>query len=174
MPFIKGHTAWNKGIKTGQEMSEAGRKKISELRKIPTKRECTICGNNFLGGSAAKYCRTPCKPKKMRMKRPYIKRPKQSVYISGRRWREKLRKEVFTHYAGDPPICKCCGEDKKEFLVIDHIKGKGAQHRKKYKITSGAGLHSWLRKNSYPKGFRVLCDNCNMSLGRYGYCPHQK
>lgn len=32
----------------------------------------------------------------------------------------------------------------------------------------------WLKKNNYPPGFRVLCMNCNFSLGMRGYCPHQK
>jgi hypothetical protein len=31
----------------------------------------------------------------------------------------------------------------------------------------------WLRKNGFPKGFRVLCHNCNFAHGHYGYCPHK-
>jgi hypothetical protein len=30
-----------------------------------------------------------------------------------------------------------------------------------------------LIKNNFPDGFQVLCHNCNMSIGLYGYCPHQ-
>ena len=39
---------------------------------------------------------------------------------------------------------------------------------------TGAGLqfYRWLKKNKYPKAFRVLCHNCNVSYGLYGYCPH--
>jgi hypothetical protein len=29
-----------------------------------------------------------------------------------------------------------------------------------------------LARNGFPDGYRVLCHNCNMALGQYGYCPH--
>jgi hypothetical protein len=32
----------------------------------------------------------------------------------------------------------------------------------------------WLKRNGYPKGFRVLCHNCNSARGLYGYCPHKR
>ncbi len=81
-----------------------------------------------------------------------------------------LRLEALEHYGNGHPQCACCGEDRMEFLAIDHIYGGGGQHRKK------EGIHHlvrWLKKNGYPPGFRVLCHNCNFSLGAYGYCPHQ-
>jgi len=31
----------------------------------------------------------------------------------------------------------------------------------------------WLRKYNYPKGFQVLCHNCNMAK-RFGVCPHKE
>lgn len=36
----------------------------------------------------------------------------------------------------------------------------------------GVRIEEWLKKNDYPKGFQILCHNCNMSKGFYGYCPH--
>lgn len=38
----------------------------------------------------------------------------------------------------------------------------------------GNGFMKWLKRNDWPKGFRVLCHNCNSSLGYYGYCPHRR
>jgi len=35
-------------------------------------------------------------------------------------------------------------------------------------------LYSWLKKNNFPKGFQVLCMNCNFAKGKLGKCPHQK
>lgn len=35
-------------------------------------------------------------------------------------------------------------------------------------------FREWQRKNNYPKGFQVLCHNCNLAKGFYGKCPHQK
>jgi len=78
------------------------------------------------------------------------------------------RIEVLKHYGGK---CDCCGETKLEFLAIDHIGGTGSQHRKEI---GNQPLDQWLKKHNYPKGFRILCHNCNMSVGFYGYCPHQK
>jgi hypothetical protein len=81
-----------------------------------------------------------------------------------------VRREVLIHYSlSDKPFCECCKIDKIEFLAIDHIDGGGVQHMKKIKTTN---LAKWLKKNNYPDGYRVLCHNCNMSLGFYGYCPH--
>jgi len=37
-----------------------------------------------------------------------------------------------------------------------------------------SNFYRWLKQNNFPEGFRVLCINCNFSLGIYGYCPHEK
>ncbi len=77
---------------------------------------------------------------------------------------------MLVHYGGNPPTCKCCGESQIEFLSIDHVNGGGNQHRKEL----GHGVHfdKWLIDNGYPEGFQVLCHNCNLAKGYYGYCPH--
>jgi hypothetical protein len=79
---------------------------------------------------------------------------------------KREREQCFERYGR---VCACCGEDRYEFLSLDHIAGNGAQHRREMKITKMA---RWLIKNGFPEGFRVLCHNCNMALGQYGYCPH--
>lgn len=78
------------------------------------------------------------------------------------------RQEVLDHYGS---VCACCGEGRWEFVAIDHIHGGGTEHRRKDRISD---IYKWLKKNNYPEGYRVLCHNCNSSLGYYGYCPHQK
>ena len=82
--------------------------------------------------------------------------------------RKQERELAIEHYGKS---CQCCGEDNYEFLCFDHINGGGHKHRKT--IKSG-NLARWLIKNNFPEGFRVLCHNCNMSLGFYGYCPHTR
>jgi hypothetical protein len=83
----------------------------------------------------------------------------------------KIRKQALVHYSGDPPKCQCphCPETLSEFLTIDHVGGGGNRHRIQI---NGRNIYRWLRINKYPPGFRVLCMNCNFSLGKYGYCPH--
>lgn len=87
--------------------------------------------------------------------------------------RTARRHKIIAHYGGQ---CSCCGETTLEFLHVDHINGGGNAHRSEV----GQGKHdgqavlAWVIRNNFPEGFRVLCANCNMSLGAYGYCPHSK
>lgn len=81
-----------------------------------------------------------------------------------------LRVKVLTYYSGGTPKCACCGIAHLEFLSVDHIHGGGAKQRRTIKTR----WWEWLRKAGYPSGFRVLCHNCNQSIGLYGYCPHQQ
>lgn len=78
----------------------------------------------------------------------------------------QLRAEALRKYG---ELCACCGESRYEFLVIDHVLGGGTAHRKRLRKRT---IYAWLKENGYPPGFRVLCVNCNHSLGLYGYCPH--
>jgi hypothetical protein len=98
--------------------------------------------------------------------------------------RFNLKKEVMEHYCGGEIHCQCpsgnCKVNDIEFMTIDHIKGDGAEHRKEIRLgkgikgAGGSPMYNWLKKNNYPEGFRVLCYNCNCSLGNIGYCPHNK
>lgn len=86
-------------------------------------------------------------------------------------YRKALRFEVLSHYSVGVPHCQCCGEDQLDFLALDHPQGKGQTHR------NGKASYQFylsLRKNGYPNDppLMVLCHNCNMALGFYGYCPH--
>lgn len=87
-------------------------------------------------------------------------------------WHRRARLTVLTHYSGGAPCCACCGEKRIEFLAIDHIEGKGGEHRSDLK-QRGTNIYHFLKKNNFPPGYRVLCHNCNQSFGLYGYCPHQ-
>lgn len=62
-----------------------------------------------------------------------------------------------------------------EFLTIDHVNGKGNEHRKllfKHNV-GGVHMYRWLKRNNYPEGYTILCMNCNWAQ-RYGnICPHQ-
>ena len=35
-------------------------------------------------------------------------------------------------------------------------------------------LLKWIIKNNFPKGFQILCHNCNSAKAVYGKCPHEK
>lgn len=80
---------------------------------------------------------------------------------------------VLRHYSNGKLACKCCNEHRIEFLHLDHSNGDGAKWRKKFKSHQ---FYQWLIRNRFPDdlGLRVLCANCNMARGLYGYCPHER
>jgi hypothetical protein len=82
---------------------------------------------------------------------------------------KRYRMACLHYYGGEPPMCRCCGEKEVKFLCIDHIDGNGAQHRREIKRKN---IYSWLVTRKFPKGFQVLCYNCNCAKGFYGTCPH--
>lgn len=84
---------------------------------------------------------------------------KEKIRLLGKLYREKIKLEVIQHYSPEK-CCVKCGIADIDVLTIDHINGKGHQHRK---MLGGGGaiLYCWLRKNNYPEGYQVLCLNCN-------------
>jgi len=89
---------------------------------------------------------------------------------SQRELNHQLRDEAIDAYGGK---CKCCGETRREFLTIDHIDGNGRKHRREIGVR-GSDFYGWLKQNNYPKGFQVLCFNCNCGKGTYSVSPHDK
>lgn len=99
-------------------------------------------------------------------KKADLKRRDQKRDYDKRRHAEHKRL-VLEHYGG---CCTCCGITQPEFLSVDHIQGGGTKHRKEVSHR----IYYWLVMNNFPEGYRLLCYNCNCSLGFFGYCPHQE
>lgn len=161
----------------------------SNKRKNPRCKEC------FNAQVAARYaklrssglcfdCKQPsntpvCEICKLRRNEKYWESYRDRQIIYGKERRLRLKLAAFDSYGGSK--CACCGETAVEFLSIDHIENNGSKHRKE--IASGKTdspksqaikFYEWLRANSYPPGFQVLCMNCNFAKGHFGKCPHQK
>lgn len=100
----------------------------------------------------------------------YYYRNKELIAIRSIQYRKNRRLKVLKAYSNGEIKCACCGEKEYEFLSIDHIDGGGRKHRAEI----GPNIDRWLIKNNFPQGFRVLCQNCNFSIGVYKYCPHEK
>lgn len=156
-------------------------------------KQCSKCGKflsikkfhnrkNTKDGLAGwcKNCRIPYakeyysknKERYKRQAEEYYSKNKERINQVTKEYHTRIKLDILSHYANGPPKCACCGESHIEFLGIDHINGKGTQHRRE--IGVGVSIYNWLRRNNYPKGYRVLCHNCNMALGFFGYCPHKK
>ena len=82
----------------------------------------------------------------------------------------KLKLNVIRAYGGK---CACCGEKEVDFLTLDHIHGDGGVERKLIHRKGNRDIMSRLRREGFPKGrYRILCWNCNCSIGIRGFCPH--
>lgn len=84
---------------------------------------------------------------------------------------EARRYIIIKHYSNDTMKCNCCGESEYDFLTVDHKDNNGCNHKKirgkKY------NLYQEIYK-TLPKGYQILCMNCNHSKGRHnGKCIHE-
>jgi hypothetical protein len=84
----------------------------------------------------------------------------------------RIKMTVFNAYGG--PICACCGETLLQGLQIDHMDGKGGQHRAEIRLTTGGTpFYRWLIENNFPPGYQVLCATCNFAKRDTSVCPHK-
>lgn len=101
--------------------------------------------------------------------RKWYKKSSKTICERQRQYRRKCKEELVAAYGGK---CFCCGEKAIEFLTIEHTQKDGAKHRREIGGTNR--MHSWLKKNGYPKdGYSILCFNCNAADFYYGKCPHK-
>lgn len=112
--------------------------------------------DSFYKDSTKKYkIRYLCIP----CSKTYREEYKERIRESGRKYRQKLKLEIFSVYSKGEPKCNECGYNDIRALCVDHIAGRGSEH---YKKIGGVGkLYSWIRKNNFPEGFQILCMNCN-------------
>jgi len=92
-----------------------------------------------------------------RAKRFALENPKDTRKYM-RTLRVKNREAALRQYGGENPKCKKCLLEDKRALDVDHIDENGSTHRRELGHYS---IYAWLKKNNYPKGFQILCRNCN-------------
>jgi len=126
-----------------------------------------ILDNNFPYGFQI-ICRN-CNVEKVKLNAVGLKEGATLRQRYNYNYHNKNRIEVLNHYGNNNPKCECCGKNNTNILCVDHIEGNGNIHRK----LINTNLIKWIIKNHFPKGFKVLCENCNKSIGLYGYCPHE-
>lgn len=148
--FKKGNKPWNIGVKWTRR----------PIGYWSMKHKCCVkCGTTKIPHNANGLCKS-C----------YYKTDEQ--HLTQKKYREKLKLTVMTHYCNGTPRCMCCGEKEIKFLVIDHINGCGTKRRKVE--PSGSPIHIFLKARKFPEGYQVLCHNCNAAKESYGICPHQQ
>ena len=129
-------------------------------------------------------------PKNKEKSKKYYLDPKNNVKSKRKIRRDEVRLEVLQYYSkqhskSDIPRCRCCGENfHTDFLALDHIAGKKEMDSEPNLVKLGyssslrsAGLRHWIIKNNFPKGFQILCHNCNYAKGlrsNDNKCPHKQ
>lgn len=96
--------------------------------------------------------------RKHEMQRRYFYKNRNRIRKYIRERRAKFRKLVLMHYSEGTMQCKYCGFSDERALSVDHINGGGTQHRKTMK--SGGNFCEVLVREGYPKGYQILCMNC--------------
>ena len=152
-------------------------KRIKPISEETRKKLTGENNHNWKGGvykDVNKYMRDRRKanPEKLRAynkKWQVDNREKYNGYMKA--WRLKVRVAVVKFYSGGTMSCACCGENHYEFLSVDHINGGGKKDRR-MKEKQGSLFYTWIIKNGFPDGYRILCHNCNQAIGFYGKCPH--
>ena len=99
--------------------------------------------------------------------------------------REYLRYDVMMQLSNDDkPKCACCGlNEHTNFLALDHIAGRNEMDSEPELVKLGYSSKlksikwfNWLIENNFPKGFQILCKNCNQAkafLKNKNQCPHE-
>lgn len=135
-------------------------------RKPDGTRQCRKCAKEFSKFSDPQYR----KEVKKRFRGKHLIRIRNENRREARTSRTKVKAEILQAYGGK---CACCGENRPEFMTIDHIYGDGKKDRES--IGSGVTMYFRLRRMGFPKDrYRLLCYNCNLSRGHNGFCPHER
>lgn len=111
-----------------------------------------------------KQC-SSCREKKRPSNMSEVRRGK--YYVTHKSMRDRVKLEMIEAYGG---VCVCCGEDLRkypEFATLDHIGGYDGTGPRK-----GNALYAWAKRNGWPNSLRLLCFNCNFTIGHHGYCVH--
>lgn len=93
-------------------------------------------------------------------------REENQVDTKGSRYKLKIKREIFSHYAKGNLACQECGIEDLRVLTLDHPDGGGRQHRLKLGITSGSEFYLYLKRNGFPGTFNILCYNHNSGKDR--------
>ena len=124
-------------------------------------------------GSRVDNC---CRKCTLRKSRAYAKANPVRYKAWQRKYEQSLKLEMVAHYSDGANKCDCCGEERLEFLTLDHPDNKGGEERRRLGKPTGAGFYRVLRKLDYPPGYKILCYNCNCGRARQPdkVCPHKK
>jgi len=128
--------------------------------------------------------RPEVKAKRKEHNQKYKNRPGEKARV--KIYRDTMRVKVLQYYSkhlskSNISCCNCCGENSYiEFLAVDHIAGRHQMDSEPELVKLGYSskmqssvLLKWIIDNNFPKGFQILCHNCNLAKGhsKDNKCP---
>ena len=160
-------------VRRWAEREEAGKCLDCGKSELATKRRCKPCSQKVSGYArelrskrrAAGKC-IRCGATAALPDRPNCGPCSQHINEAQRTRYRAIKQTVLNGYGNK---CACCGLIQFEFLSIDHLEDVLRRNR-------AEGNFRFYRKiieAGFPPSLRLLCVNCNLSLGCHGYCPHQ-
>ena len=137
---------------------------------------CKVCRVAYFTGWAAES-----RAHLQEYRREYHKKNRKEIILRVNKWvkanRSKRRKNALAYYyrlqdqaimAYGGYVCNWCGITEPLVLCIDHVNNDGKKHREELGALGGHKFYKWLKDREYPKGFQVLCMNCNHAKYRNG------
>lgn len=126
---------------------------------------CSVCCKSM--DKPAGLCRD-CTDRRNAYYRTDEGKEKRRVHRKG--YRSRLRNAVLDGYGA---FCKCCNEQDRRFLTLDHVNNDGNIERNG-QHTCSHKQYTRLIEAGFPPHMQVYCYNCNMGKARNGgVCPHQ-
>jgi len=90
--------------------------------------------------------------------REYHRKHRDRLEASSKRSREKLKREILTHYGNGKLACVKCSFGDIRALSLDHIVASGGKRQNPR--SSGYDFYVVLKRQRFPEGYQTLCLNC--------------
>lgn len=136
-----------------------------------------ICRSCNVGKPADEYdigasgrIRQRCRQCANKIDEENVIRQKRTAPHRVRKFRSSVRDRAISILGAE---CRCCGETRRIFLVVDHIHGGGSREERSI---GTYGIYSRIEQMPNPSSeYQTLCHNCNWAKYHSGgNCPHKQ
>lgn len=148
---------------TSKNYYDSNKERILELQKIRREKNIDLIRAKVREATRNYRKRNPMEGKIYRAKLKNNPELLQKIYLNSKEYRQRLRLKVIAYYSNNTNKCKICGFSDIRALVIDHVNDDGYLFKRANSNKRENNTNTFRRivREGYPKGFQVLCFNCN-------------